>query len=258
MATYKPQFNERLYEFCFNYELVSKAGALIAGYAPGIPSPQDEAELGWDAEVPMPAFGRTFLLQYKNARRTTARAGANGRFWDMYASEYWRFPLHRDAAGGFTQHQLLLDAVAAAVEPLYCAPMLHARGDLVQALRTGTVAENSAMIPVSPLGPVPDGGPHSVTFPTDGAAGAPTLHSEPRRGERVRWDALRSRTEVRPLESDAFHLFADVTLKRRSRRRRRERAIEAEDPRAYAFLRASAVARDELGATLVVLPDSVA
>ena len=82
MATHKPRFNERLYEFCINYELVVNGGALIAGYVPGIPSPQDEATLGWDARVPMPTFGQTFLLQYKIARRTTARAGANAKFWE--------------------------------------------------------------------------------------------------------------------------------------------------------------------------------
>lgn len=58
----------------------------------------------------MPAFGLTFLLQYKVARRTTARAGANAKFWGVYNAEYYRFTLHRDATGSYTQHQLLLDA----------------------------------------------------------------------------------------------------------------------------------------------------
>jgi hypothetical protein len=106
VATIRPGFNERLYEFCVNFDLVSSLGALIAGYVPGIPSPQDESELGWDAEVSIPTFGATFLLQYKVAKRTTARAGANARFWDCYGDDYFRFPLHRDANGAYSQYQL--------------------------------------------------------------------------------------------------------------------------------------------------------
>jgi hypothetical protein len=257
LATLKPEFNERLYEFCVNYELVAEAGALIAGYAPGIPSPQDESELGWDAEVSMPSFGQTFLLQYKIARRTTAKAGANARFWDVYGSEYWRFSLHRDSDGTFVQHQLLLDAEATGVTPLYCAPLVHGRGELVAALRTGRVVGVSALIPVASLGPALGRGPHSVTYPTDETSGDPALHSDPHRGRRVSWDEVRdSRPEPRhSLEPDFFDQVSSSILERRPRRRRRERIVEAEDPRAHAFLRASAVAHDELGATLVVIPD---
>jgi hypothetical protein len=258
MATLKPQFNERLYEFCVNYELVAGAGALIAGYAPGIPSPQDEADLGWDAHVHMPTYGRTFLLQYKISRKTTARFSANAKFWDVHGDEYWRFPLHRDAEGKLTQHQLLLDAAAPDVAPLYCAPLMHTRGELVDALRTGAVLDRSALIPVPALGPAADPGPHSVTYPANDALGVPVLHSEPRRGERLPWRELRSRSERRILRPDDFDRIADTIIERRPRRRRRERTIAADDPRAYAFLRASAVALDELGATLVVLPEPAA
>jgi hypothetical protein len=41
----------------------------------------------------VPRFGQTFLLQYKVARRTTARAGANAKFWDVYGDECYRFTL---------------------------------------------------------------------------------------------------------------------------------------------------------------------
>jgi hypothetical protein len=256
MATIKSEFNERLYEFCVNFELVSSAGALIAGYIPGIPSPQDEADLGWDAAVPMPTYGQTFLIQYKVGRRTTARAGANAKFWDVFGDEYYRFGLHRDVSGGYTQHQLLLDANAIGVEPLYCAPPMHRRGELVRALQAGTVVDGSALIPVATLGPAASGLPHSVTYPVDELRGPPTLHSEPRRGERLRWEDLR-RSQLerrRPLDEATFDELSAVVLDRRPRRRRKERTIRAEDPRAASFLRAAAVAQDELGATLVVLP----
>src|SRR5688572_11892207 len=145
MPAIRPEFNERLYEFCVNYELVSSIGALIAGYVPGVPSPQDEADLGWDAEISIPSHGRTFLLQYKVARLTKSRAGANARFWDVYDAEYYRFGLHRDAMGAWTQHELLLEAAGPAVEPLYCAPQIHTRGALVDALQRGAVLESSAL-----------------------------------------------------------------------------------------------------------------
>jgi hypothetical protein len=202
VATIKAGFNERIYEFCVNFELVSSIGALIAGYVPGIPSPQDEADLGWDAAVSLPAFGTTFLLQYKVAKRTTARAGANARFWDVYDDEYFRFILHRDAAGNYAQHQLLLNADATGAQALYCAPLMHTRGDLVHATRIGKVIERSTLIPVADLGPAVGFGPHSVSYPVDERSGLPTLHSEPSRGKRVKLDDLeRSRAERRrPLD----------------------------------------------------------
>lgn len=257
MATIKSEFNERLYEFCVNFELVSSAGALIAGYIPGIPSPQDEADLGWDAEVSMPMFGQTFLLQYKVSRLTTARAGANARFWDVYDDEYYRFGLHRDASGDYTQHQMLLDANDAGVKPLYCAPLMRSRGELVDALRAATVIEQSALIPVATLGPAAGGTAHSVTYPVDELSGDPTLHSEPHRGERVRWEDLRRAQPERRrrLDEAAFDALSASILERKRRRKRKERVIRAEDPRAAAYLRASAIALDELGATLVLLPE---
>lgn len=258
MATIKSEFNERLYEFCVNFQLVSSAGAFIAGYIPGIPSPQDEADLGWDARVSMPMFGQTFLFQYKVSRRTTARAGPNAKFWDVYGADYYRFGLHPDKSGAYTQHQLLLDANAAGVEPLYCAPLMLGRGELVDALRSGTVIDRSALIPVATLGPAAPGTTHSVTYPADELAGGPTLHSEPRRGERVNWEELRgSRPERRRrLDEAMFEEFSANVIERTRRRKRKERVIRAEDPRAAAYLRASAIALDELRATLVVLPES--
>jgi hypothetical protein len=256
VATIRPGFNERLYEFCVNFELVTSLGALIAGYVPGIPSPQDESELGWDAEVAMPSFGVTFLFQYKVAKRTTARAGANARFWDCYDDEYYRFPLHRDNNGNCEQHQLLLDADAPGVQAMYCAPLLHTRGALVDAIRKGSVIERSAVIPVASLGPAPFGSPHSVSYPVNELMGEPTLHSNPKRGKLFqRSDLERLRTERRrQLSSETFETLSDRILEKKRRRRRSERAIEAEDPVAAAYLRASAVAFDELRASLIVLP----
>jgi hypothetical protein len=204
----------------------------------------------------MPAFGQTFLLQYKVARRTTARVGANAKFWDVYNDSYYRFNLHRDARGAYAQHQLLLDATAADLQPLYCAPLISSRADLVQALRTGSVVDQSALISVASLGPAAAGAPHSVTYPVDEMAGPPTLHSEPRRGERLHWEELRDapRERLRPLNETTFDAFSTLVLEGRFRRRRRERVIRAEDSRAAAYLRASAIALDELNATLVVLP----
>lgn len=256
MATIRPGFNERLYEFCVNFELVASVGALIAGYAPGIPSPQDESQLGWDAQVSMPTFGATFLLQYKVAKRTTAKAGANVRFWDVYGDEYYRFLLHRDAKGAYTQHQLLLDAGDSGIQGLYCAPLMHDRGELVDALRSRNVVNRSALIDVASLGPAKPDGPHSVSYPADESRGMPTLHSDPKRGERLkREDLERLRgARRRQLSAAVFDEISDVVLEKKPRRRRKEREIRAEDPVAAAYLRASAVALDEVNATLVVLP----
>ena len=256
VATIRPRFNERLYEFCVNFELVSSMGALIAGYVPGIPSPQDEADLGWDARVSIPTYGLTFLLQYKVANRTTARAGANARFWDCYADEYYRFSLHRDAAGDYEQHRLLLDADWGKVQALYCAPLFHERGELVDAMRTGTVVDRSTLIPISSLGSADAGGPHSVTYPVDELAGNPILHSEPRRGERLkRPDLRRLQAESSgELTAETFERLAVSLIEKKKRRRRRERSIRATDPVAAAYLAASAVAFDELHASVVVLP----
>ncbi len=167
-------------------------GAFIAGYIPGVPSPQDEADLGWDAAVPLPAFGRLLLLQYKVANLTSARDGANARFWDVHGAEYYRFPLRRDAHGQYTQHRLLLDAAQFGATSLYGAPLVHTRGELVRALQDRALLTRSALIAVDSLGPASGVSAHSVTYPADQTAGYPTLHSEPRRGTRI--DARELRT----------------------------------------------------------------
>lgn len=256
MGTIRCGFSERLYEFCVNYELVQTVGALIAGHVPGIPSPQEEAELGWDASFAFPTLGQVFLIQYKVARLTTARWGANAKFWDTYGSPYFRFPLHRDSAGAYTQHAALLDAdCLPGVQAVYCAPLLHRQDALAGALATSTVLERSAVIPVGPLGPVAAGAPHSVTYPAHDATGPPTLHSEPRRARKTTFDELRREGDLHRVEltEDVFDEFSALVLERKPRRRRTERAVSARDPRAAAFLRASVVARDELGADLVVI-----
>jgi hypothetical protein len=258
MATIKPQFHERQYEFCVNADLVAHVGALIAGYIPGIPSPQQEGVLGWDASVPMPIYGRTFLLQYKTARLTTKLAGGNAKFWKTYGTEYYRFPLHRDRDGDYVQHQLLLEASGDGVEALYCAPYFHETKDLVGALQAGTVVRRSALIPVASLGGVTAGSVHSVSYPVDPATEEPHIHSEAQRGERLSWDeAVRRREQPTLLDEALFHGLSSLTLERARRRREkrpRERSVRAEDSRAAAFLRAAVLVYDELDATLVITP----
>jgi hypothetical protein len=135
---------------------------------------------------------------------------------------------------------------------------MHGRGELVGAVRASAVVERSALIPVASLGPAPFGGPHSVTYPINELVGEPILHSDPKPGERLKkQDLERLRTESRRhLDTATFQHLSELVLEKKPRRRRREREIRAEDPAAAAYLRASAVAMDELGATLVVLPSS--
>lgn len=87
---------------------------------------------------------------------------------------------------------------------------------------------------------------------------SPTLHWEPKRGERLkRPDLERLRDESRrQIGTATFQGFSELVLEKKPKRRRREREIRAEDPICAAYLRASAVAFDELRATLIVLPSN--
>ncbi len=129
--------------------------------------------------------GLTYLLQYKVSRYTTKLAGGNSKFWHAHGQPYYRFPLHVDRFGDYTQHQLLLDAAALGVEPVYCAPRFFETRELVAALQGGAVILRSELIPVTSLGPVASDQPHSVTYPADRSAGPPQVHSQPRRGRRL-------------------------------------------------------------------------
>ena len=153
-----------------------------------------------------PPSVRPFSFSTRFRKRTTARAGANARFWDCYGDNYFRFPLHRDASGAYSQHELLLDANMAGVQVLYCAPLMHGRGELVGAVRTSAVVDRSALIPVASLGPASFGGPHSVTYPVNELVGEPSCIRIRSRGERSRkQDLERLRAESRRhLDTAAF------------------------------------------------------
>ena len=160
--------------------------------------------------------GLTYLLQYKVSRYTTKLAGGNSKFWHAHGQPYYRFPLHVDRFGDYTQHQLLLDAAALGVEPVYCAPRFFETRELVAALQGGAVILRSELIPVTSLGPVASDQPHSVTYPADRSAGPPQVHSQPRRGRRLeRLGDEDGQTRVSLDESLFYELSARVVERRR-------------------------------------------
>lgn len=120
--------------------------------APQMPSPQEEAELGFDAKL-SGHWGALFL-QFKISRFLTRPSAAQ---WPYWRAPYYRFDVKTDEVGenDWVQHNVLVQLeMSPDLDVYYMAPSFHAQVDLDEHWDAGTILDNSVVAPPSLLGPV--------------------------------------------------------------------------------------------------------
>lgn len=174
-----PEFNERQFEFCANYELQQAVGAYLVGGVPAIPSQLQEAVRGYDAAYRF-ASGRVLFIQYKIAHFAGVAWGPGAATFRLWSAPYYRAHLHRDRHGLYTQHNTLVGLASSSTEALYISPCFYERGKLLGQFASGSgagVLNASLLAPLSGVPLIHDVAAHSITYPEDGRAFR--VHSEP-------------------------------------------------------------------------------
>lgn len=152
--------SEFTFGYAFLYEQTLKNwGSLVA--APILPSLQQEADLGWDARLPI--RGCTFYYQFKLSDRLER---SNSRFIadETYEEPYYRIKLH--ARNFNRQHRVLWRHTQSNQYTYYVSPEFAAIDDFNQAFLSNTITEHSRLIPLNQCNNYPayDSEQHYITY----------------------------------------------------------------------------------------------
>jgi len=154
----RSELSEFSYGFAVTAELRDRLRPFIVT-APIFPTLVQEAELGWDAKVPL--RGLALFLQFKLAE---ALVRENAREWSYFGGPYYRFPLHRRLRSN--QHNRLKALAATEPSVFYIAPRFHSLLEFHSNYIRESVATDSAWIPVSNLPAIRDNDQHCIAFRT--------------------------------------------------------------------------------------------
>jgi hypothetical protein len=149
-------------EFTFGYGFLfeqTHANWANLTAAPVLPSLQQEADLGWDAKLPLQ--GSAFFYQFKLAERL-AHGNALYIKNGTYAGPYYRIALHRRDSN--RQHRRLRQHALTHPDTYYVAPEMETLDDFNAAFLARTIASKSRLIPVAQCQDYADGNQHHITF----------------------------------------------------------------------------------------------
>jgi hypothetical protein len=149
-------------EFTFGYAFLHEQterhwGTLRA--APILPSLQQEAELGWDARLPV--TGVDYYYQFKLSDylwRANAKYISDG----TYAGPYFRVKLHRRESN--RQHGRLREHCQVHPHTFYVAPEFTGLTTFNASFLARQIVDNSRLIPLADCDDVIDGEQHHITY----------------------------------------------------------------------------------------------
>lgn len=168
--------SEFTFGYAFLYEQTLKNwGSLVA--TPILPSLQQEADLGWDARLPI--RGCDFYYQFKLSdllERGNAKFIADG----TYEESYYRIKLH--ARNFNRQHRMLWQHAQSNQNTYYVAPEFGTIDDFNQAFLSNTITAHSRLIPLRQCNNYPayDSEQHYITYQNGSIF---IQHSDSRHGE---------------------------------------------------------------------------
>lgn len=162
-------FPERVFEFAFNAEFVSKYNSLLAT-CPALPTQQEEKRKGYDVAFELQLRGgaiQSLFLQHKIVRFVDQRSGTNKHFYDFAEGPYFAFRLDKD------QFNVIHDVATSAGERIYyCAPLYTELRDMNDHFLKKNVLPKSVWIDVSTASPITDSNAHSIVYSEDGTRAA--------------------------------------------------------------------------------------
>ncbi len=188
-----------MFGYAFLYEQTqANWGNLKA--APVLPSLQQEAQVGWDAQLPL--NGTDFYYQFKLSDYLW-RGNATYIRDATYSSAYYRLWLHR--RNNNQQHYRLRQHCVANPNTFYVAPEFNSIEEFNSRFLARQITSNCRIIPLTLCDDITDSEQHCITF----QSGDPTwiIHSEPRRRER----SFTGR-ELEALYKGSFHQWQRIDV----------------------------------------------
>jgi len=156
----KCQFSEFSYGYCLTEDLIVGQGTpLIA--APVFPSLLEEGQPGVGYDVRFDRPGVPLFLQFKLVHQMVRR-NANETKRGHFQPPFYRMHLRPRPVSD--QHQSLLSLEQAGNDVFYVAPCFHTTVALNTNYAQRRVWDRSIRIRPALIGPLPDDGPHHVTF----------------------------------------------------------------------------------------------
>lgn len=254
--------SEFTFGFAFLHEQTNRHVVGITA-VPILPSLQQEADLGWDARLPIngvPNYYQFKLSDYLyRSNATFIKEGP-------YDSAYYRISLHR--RNNYRQHNLLRDLSYNNPDTYYVAPEMNRYDVFNQAFLNQAVVAGSRLIPLSECSYIFDEQPHYITY----QAGDVTWHqhSEAIRHERSylgkEIESLYAvqRERAQRIDRDfAANVWKEQVHAFNTSLQKEDRAISEAEQKLFAepsdnsrigFLRAaSEIALTVFGATLVII-----
>lgn len=149
-------------EFSFGYaflyeQTVDNQNRLRA--APILPSLQQEAEVGWDARLPI--FGTDYYYQFKLSDYLS-RSNASFIRDGTYAGPYYRIAIHRNHSN--RQHQRLKELSRDNPNTFYVAPEFDSIDEFNSAFLDRNITSQSRLIPLTECKEIDDSEQHYITY----------------------------------------------------------------------------------------------
>lgn len=167
----RSEFSEKQYEQLLNAELINKWSTIFLG-TPEYPTPQEEAQLGYDAKYTVFENSRVKILyfQYKVATYHISTHGKSAKYSNEVGTPYFLAKVRGPKQGN--QHNTLRILSKKNENVFYCAPKFHKFIDLNNYFTSKSIFSNSIFLAVKNLPDINDFNSHSIAYAEDGAKSA--------------------------------------------------------------------------------------
>ena len=204
----RPQFSERVFEFCFNAEFVRKNASAIIGI-PYIPSQKLEGVYGYDVLFRLKQGDRQYslFLQHKVSSFTDKKAGRNWHVYNFHGGPYYSYYLER--LDKSHQHNLLYNLRQAGYAVYYTSPLFFRYDDLTQHFLNNVVIDKSCFIDPYDIGLITDFESHRTTYDMNGTQAA--FHSEIKNIENIcNFEVITQKLKQRKIDEGYFSELLSV------------------------------------------------
>jgi hypothetical protein len=179
--------------------------------APILPSLQEEANLGWDARLPL--VGTDYYYQFKLSDHLS-RSNATFIRDETYHDPYYRIALHRHNSN--RQHQRLKELSRNNPNTYYVAPEVNNLDEFNSAFLNNQIVSQSRLIPLSDCEEIADNEQHYITFQQGQEDwilhSEKKIHKKSMFGKNIFMVYEESRPKWKPLdEKYAINLFNDTS-----------------------------------------------
>ena len=200
----KAGFYEFEFTVAFIHDFLKKSEALGSQAMVGLPTPAEEAQVGYDASLATNGYPRFF--QFK--RPDYIGAGLGNQRWHYPDQPYYRINITPHESSH--QHNLLVNLAKRGYEVYYVAPIFHDPQQLDRHRNAEEIMEQSIWVPTQDLHLQKTGDRNCITYLPDGVWRAhsdetPTRRSEaPTRRSEPSYEYPEGSARTRPMNRDFY------------------------------------------------------